>query len=473
MKKIYIILCAVLLFMSFPVQAVGQERAQRGMEHYSIVIKNAVAEQTYSAYKIFDYAVDGDGKYIYAIRKDSVWYHVLQNMENGLIFREGNEEFDIVEADEDFSAEELAEFLKENIPEYAVYLYQKAENDEVTIDVAERGYYFVTTTLGSLCSLNTTTPVAEIQEKNIFPDIDKNVYDSEKNDYVKKTSASVGDTVVFKTELVNLHLYDGDVTFCDEMCDELELIAESISVMLGENAVNESNYTIEYGVLDEIDFQVTVHKEYISTLKNDDTVEIYYSARLKEEAFGESINTAYLTYGDNVSEKVSATVENFSIDVIKINETNTVIQGAEFLLYDALTGGNIIPVKKIGENEYRPAVEGEQGEKITAGKAVVKGLRKRKIYIEEVSAPANYNKLDERITVNVSKNMTAELETTLYGEQYKDGGIAVINRSGFTLPAMGGKGIIIISGAGLMIVGLSVILFAMICTTLWKQMIFH
>ena len=215
--------------------------------------------------------------------------------------------------------------------------------------------------------------------------------------------------------------------------------------------------------MDEIDFQVTVHKEYISTLQNDDTVEIYYSARLKEEAFGESINTAYLTYGDNVSEKVSATVENFSIDVIKINETNTVIQGAEFLLYDALTGGNIIPVKKIGENEYRPAVEGEQGEKITAGKAVVKGLRKRKIYIEEVSAPANYNKLDERITVNVSKNMTAELETTLYGEQYKDGGIAVINRSGFTLPAMGGKGIIIISGAGLMIVGLSVILFA------WKN----
>ena len=117
MKKIYIILCAVLLFMSFPVQAVGQERAQRGMEHYSIVIKNAVAEQTYSAYKIFDYAVDGDGKYIYAIRKDSVWYHVLQNMENGLIFREGNEEFDIVEADEDFSAEELAEFLKQAKPD--------------------------------------------------------------------------------------------------------------------------------------------------------------------------------------------------------------------------------------------------------------------------------------------------------------------------------------------------------------------
>lgn len=458
MKKIFVsLMCIMLFFISVPVQADSRERS----ELYRIVINDAVEAQTYRAYKIFEYGTDSDGKYVYTIRSDSAWCDVLLSHSSsiGLEFSlsDDGENYFVREKD-DFDAEEFADFLYANIPENAVYLNKTAENSQVVISTNEQGYYFVTTTLGSLCSLNTTTPVAEIQEKNIFPDIDKNVYDIETGSYIKKTSASVGETVDFKTELRNLHLSAGDIIVYDKMSDGLSLILDSI--YLKKDGETVSDYSVVYAPSEDVDFTVTLSEDYIKTLENDDIIELYYSAKLNEDAFGESVNTTYLQYGDNLSEEVSASVENYSIDIVKMNETKTVIQGAEFLIYDSLTGGNVIPVKKIGENEYRPALEGEEGERITAGKAVIKGFGKRTVYIEEVTAPQNYEKLDGRITVHISKDMKAQLETTLYGEQYIDGGVAVINHSGFLLPSTGGRGTMLISGAGLMIAALSVMLFA-------------
>lgn len=457
MKKAFFILLGImLLFISFPVHAAdGQEKTVL----YKIVVNGAVENQTYKAYKIFDYGIDTDGKYTYTISGDSVWYDVVKEISSLEFSLSEDGEGYFVRMKSNFDAEGFANMLYENIPEYAVYKYQIADNSgEVSIDVGEQGYYFVTTTLGSLCSLNTTTPVAEIQEKNIFPDIDKNVLDTEANEYVKKTSASVGDTVSFKTELRDLHLSEGDVIIYDKMSDGLSLVSGSIRMEKDEENVDVSNYTVEYSV-DDVDFKITLSEHYIGTLESSDVVKIFYSATLNDDAFGESVNTTYLQYGAYSSEEVSASVENFNMDIVKVNETKTVIQGAEFLLYDALTGGNVIPVKKIGENVYRPALAGEQGEKITVGKAVIKGFGKRTLYIEEVTAPQYYNRLDGRITVHLSKNMIASFESTLYGDQYIDGGVAVTNHAGFLLPATGGKGILLISGGGLMIAALSFMLF--------------
>ena len=456
-KAFFTVLCIMLLFMSFHVHAADN---QEKTVLYKIEVHEAVENQTYKAYKIFDYGIDTDGKYVYTIRTDSVWYDVV-NGSRGLEFSssEDDEEEYFVRVKDDFDAERFADRLFENIPEHAVYEHQTADSSgEVIINVDDQGYYFVTTTLGSLCSLNTTTPVAEIQEKNIFPDIDKNVFDTETGEYIKKTSASVGDVVLFKTELIDLHLSSGDVIIYDEMSDGLSLVLGSIRMKKDEENVNVSNYTVEYNI-DEVDFKITLSESYIRTLESSDVVEIFYSATLNSDAFGESVNTTYLQYGENVSQRVSASVENFDMDIVKVNGTKTVIQGAEFLLYDALTGGNVVPVKKIGENVYRPALAGEQGEKITVGKAVIKGFGKRTLYIEEVTAPQYYDKLDGRITVHLSKNMIASFESTLYGDQYIDGGVAVTNHAGFLLPATGGKGILLISGGGLMIAALSFMLF--------------
>ena len=203
-------------------------------------------------------------------------------------------------------------------------------------------------------------------------------------------------------------------------------------------------------------FTVTFRQEYLQSLEQEDVLTVSYAARLNETAFGESVNTARLQYDGAFSEWVSASVENYSMDIVKINEAKTIVQGASFLLYDSLTGGNVIPVVKLSEGEYRPAVDGEQGEVITAGKATVHGLGKQILYLEEVTAPNGYSKLTQRAAIAVQGDMEAETEE----QTYLSGGAAVVNRvSGSLLPAAGGVGVTFLTVTGLGIIAISVVMF--------------
>lgn len=69
-----------------------------------------------------------------------------------------------------------------------------------TITVNELGYYFIDTTLGALCSLDTTATDVTIYEKNTHPTIGKTVKDSADADtaYAKTADVHGGDTVNYK-----------------------------------------------------------------------------------------------------------------------------------------------------------------------------------------------------------------------------------------------------------------------------------
>ncbi len=457
MKKIgMVLLCIFLLWGALPANAAGND--------YSIVIHNAVKNCTYQAYKIFDYGVDpASGAYGYTIRTDSEWLGAFGNGSHTAAFVSQGLEFSlsedgtyyIVREGSGFDPEELAGFLRNHIPSHAPHVSETASGDSVAIQSGESGYYFVTTTLGSLCSLNTTVPVAVIQEKNRIPHIDKKIFASDEGRYAVKTSANVGDTVLFLTTLTHLSLGQGDVILYDEMSDNLSLILDSLQVTNGEQEVTSPDYTVK-APDGTAAFTVTFRQEYLQSLEQEDVLTVSYAARLNETAFGESVNTARLQYDGVFSEWVSASVENYSMDIVKINEAKTIVQGASFLLYDSLTGGNVIPVVKLSEGEYRPAVDGEQGEVITAGKATVHGLGKQILYLEEVTAPNGYSKLTQRAAIAVQGDMEAETEE----QTYLSGGAAVVNRvSGSLLPAAGGVGVTFLTVTGLGIIAISVVMF--------------
>ena len=67
----------------------------------------------------------------------------------------------------------------------------------LTVNKLPFGYYLVDSSAGALCSLNTTNPEAEIQEKNEVPSVEKKIIDNEKGE-VDFNSANIGDTVTYK-----------------------------------------------------------------------------------------------------------------------------------------------------------------------------------------------------------------------------------------------------------------------------------
>lgn len=80
-----------------------------------------------------------------------------------------------------------------------------ADEDAVTVTVTftdlELGYYLVDSSLGALCSLNTTDPNATIKEKNDPPSLDKKVMEDSTGEYGESNTADIGETVFFKATI--------------------------------------------------------------------------------------------------------------------------------------------------------------------------------------------------------------------------------------------------------------------------------
>lgn len=61
------------------------------------------------------------------------------------------------------------------------------------------GYYFITTTTGTLVTVDSVAPDAIVKDKNTPPTIDKTVEEDSSSEYQKQNDAEIGQTVNFKT----------------------------------------------------------------------------------------------------------------------------------------------------------------------------------------------------------------------------------------------------------------------------------
>lgn len=459
MKKIFhsllVLLCTAALLCAATLPAFAEGAPTNG----SIKINEAANGETYDIYRIFDlesYTTGENGKYSYTLSKK--WadagfgtadaFTTYFELENGYVHpKKGYTDATAA----DFAVKALA-FAKDKKIENDGS--EKAAGSSVSFTGLTLGYYLVDTSLGTLCSLDTTNPNATIIEKNTAPDIEKNIV--ENNQLVSSNNATIGSKINYQVTIRAKKGATGYV-LTDTLSKGLTF-NNDVVVKIGDTTYNSpADYTVAMGTNN--DFTVTFNQPMLNKLTGDTNIVVTYSATLNEKAVihdGVNKNTVKLKYGKNseTTEKFTET-HTYKFDLVKTDANNTLLAGAKFKLYDSENGGKEIPLVKL-ENDnhtYRPAVTGETGVVIeTLGNApiTIQGLANGTYWLEETQQPAGYNKLTERKSVTLKDgNNTA----TMNDKIYQSGGVHIVNQSGTVLPGTGGMGttLFYIVGGGLMV----------------------
>lgn len=455
--------CLLALVMILTMSNVAVVNAANGTNDNSgsITINDAIEGHTYNAYQILVLESYNTDKGAYAYKANQNWEVWLKSQTQYVsIDKQG-----YVTWVKDADAAAFAKAALAHAEESSIKPVKTEEATGTTVNFTglNLGYYLVDTTVGTLCALNTTTPTATMEEKNEIPPVKKEVQEDSKTEQAdggwgNENTAEIGDTVKFKTTITAKKGAESYVLH-DVMSDGLTLNGDSIKVQVNGTDLNSQYYDIKTESLaDGCDFEITFAQSYLDTITADTDIVVTYSAVVNENAVvydGENTNKTKLTFGeDNRGETTwdETKTYTFKVDVVKTDSVNKVLDGAQFKLYDAKTGGNVIALVQVNQGvdgAYRLAKDGENGvEYITTkdGQLEIKGFdANTNYYLEETKAPDGYNKLAERVEIAVK---AANLEATVDNGTYEEGGIQVINKTGSLLPGTGGMGTTILYMAG-------------------------
>lgn len=425
----------------------------------SITIDNAVSGQTYSAYQILyleSYDVDAKA---YVYKANSAWESWLRTMNEYVAF-DAQGYVTWVAATDDATVAAFAKAAQAQIGAKEADASATATSETVKFENLKLGYYLVDTTLGALCSLDTTNPNVVMNEKNTVPTIDKQVKEDSTGDYGDKNTAQIGDTIYFQTK-INAKKGAQNYVLHDKMSAGLTF-KEVVSVKAGDTALTAGT---DYNVVTtelcaECDFHIVFTQTYLDSITADTVIVVEYTAILNDNAvISGALNTndTKLDYGDESDTEWDHTdTETLKFDIIKTDSDKKLLAGAQFELYDAQTEGNKIALVKEADGTYRvataeeKAVAGFESAVIEAGKATVVGLDAgTTYYLEEIQAPAGYNKLPARVAVAMG---TTNLEGLMTGDTWTEGGVHVVNQKGSELPSTGGVGTTLFYIAGTILV---------------------
>ena len=202
----------------------------------------------------------------------------------------------------------------------------------------------------------------------------------------------------------------------------------------------------------------TITSKYVSPV----TVEITYDAVVKDniDTATNQAKIAYYYLDEKLGEDdtTNDTVDPVAFDLVKTDDEDTILTGAQFSLWDKETGGNQIYVYKADNGIYTIANKNSNGQYvdanggvmtksdvIEAGKVTIKGLDgANTYYLQEDVAPAGYNKLTSRQAVSFTADSQGKYSdnkaTTGSDGKYANGGVQVVNEAGAQLPSTGGMG---------------------------------
>ena len=435
----------------------------------SITINDAVEGHTYKAYQIFVLESYNTEANAYAYKANPAWENWLKGQTSYVTIDAQGYVTWVQNADPAaFAKVALAHAEDASISPTATQTAQApatgAQYSTVTFTRLNLGYYLVDTTLGTLCSLNTTAPSVEMYEKNEPPHINKQVKEDSTGNWGDENTAEIGDTVEFQTTISAKKGAESYVLH-DAMSAGLTLDPDSITVanLTKGNDANSGDYhVVTTGLTDGCTFEVHFHQSYLDTITEDKSIVVTYKAVVNENAVvhpSGNPNGTKLEYGDENNTKVTPPDETktytFKVDVVKTDDKNKVLDGVRFKLYDAKTGGNEIALVEVSAGHYRLAKDGETGvEYITTvnGQLEIKGFdANTNYYLEETKAPDGYHKLGERVEIPVKD---ANLEASVSNDTWQSGGVHVINNPGKALPSTGGMGTALFYiGGGVLVVG--------------------
>ena len=453
-KKLFAALLAAALVLAMAVPAFAVTNTGT---NGSITIDNAVSGETYTIYRMFTLdSYDADSK-TYSYTVESAWENFFQTGagKDYITLTNGHPTWTEGADAAAFAKAALAWAKTNNIGHTD---QTSATSTNVTFSNLKLGYYLVDSSLGALCSLNTTNPNAKIEEKNGQPTIEKKVKNGDTWDTTN--DAKIGDTVEYKVEIT---VADGAQTYTvyDTMSTGLTFNSGSLKVTA--NDVVTTDYTLTPTTNG---FTLVLPETYVSTLTKGTTIMVTYTATLNKDAVvAGNKNSATLHYGNKQTVNKETTTYTHEFDLVKVdgtaNEdgTHTLLNGAKFKLYETKTSDTALRFVKNADGSYRVALDTENGENVTDtivvnGKVHISGLDKVNYWLDETLAPDGYNKLTERQEVKLSEgsqNATLETGATTWAEG--NGGVVVENNAGTVLPSTGGMGttLFYVIGGGLMV----------------------
>lgn len=493
-KKIAAIMFAFMMVVSMSCNVKADEgtTATTG-ETGTITINNAIPEQTYTIYKILDLESYDAANDNYSYKPAKGWNTFINQNTDCFIKNEYDGiSWNVKEDETKEQAQERASKLAQKAIIYAKNISNGVTSltktptiqnntdgtQTLTYSNLELGYYLVDSSVGALCSLNTTNPTAKIEEKNDVPTVDKKVSNEQEGTFGKSTFANIGERVYFSSEIT---VKDGAENYVlhDKMDSGLTLNVNSIEVKLNDKTlVKGTDYQVITNVTDESEnnkctFHITFEDAFYTQIKSSDKVKVTYYAVLNQNAFiGQdhdhdgNKNRTWLGYGDSqITVESKVNVFTLKLPVFKYtikSGKNTPLKNAKFKLYD--TNDTLIKLVKSGDEQYRKATDNETSTipEITTtdtGKFEIQGLAPGTYYLEETEAPKGYNKLASKITIIIDNNnlLTVNGKNTIDNKPITE--VGVENKTGTVLPSTGGAGttmIYLIGGA--LVLGSGVVL---------------
>lgn len=435
----------------------------------SITIQNTVKDKTYEVYKVFDATYSGDNvaytydgsnaTFLAALQADSSPFTVKANTSGSysVVKKDGVQDSAIIE------------FIKGQEGNFGTKVATKTGDGKTqTVGGLAYGYYYITTTTGTAVTIDSALKDVTVIDKNEELTVDKKESFDGTN-WVVDGDTNIGDTIDYKVT-GNINRYQGEtlvtsLNFTDVMSAGLTLNKDVVIKVTSPSGtvktlVAGTDYTVAYnGQTTTIDITTATGTADNPTFLFDtgSTYEITYSGKVNDKAVIDTTdtnkNTVTLKYNNQttVGEKTT-TFETYDFLVKKTDGTKF-LDGAEFKLYDAATGGNQILLSKdaTGTGMYKdPAGSADTTIDINDAAGVnVRGLAPGDYYLEEVVVPEGYNPPEGRTKVTVTTGQTSAVEIT------------VVNKTGTELPSTGGIGttIFYILGA-LLVVGCGIILIA-------------
>lgn len=496
-KKIAAIMLSVMMVLGM-CSVVGAEgtgtTSGTSADKGQITITNAVPKQTYTIYQILELESFSDkiatepnsGNYAY--KATTKWKSFVES-EIGKTYlkTDGSGYVTWVEnADSAAFAKEALDYAKKQTTSIA----ERSEvapdatvgntTSTVTFGNLSLGYYLVDSSVGALCSLDTTAKEVEIQEKNGVPSVEKKVKNG--TNYEDNNTASIGDKVEFQTT-IKAQPGSQNYVLHDKMSDGLDFDKiDSVKVEDTLLNLNTDYYVTESkNTGDGCTFHITFTPTYCESIKTETNIVVSYSAILNDKAkikTDENKNETWLKYGDDKeSNKDSTITKTFEIPVFKYTkgasgtENDKGLAGAKFTLGTTNDGKNLINlVKTTGTGEttdtYRKAMETETGTitEVTtpsSGKFTIQGLDAGTYYLTETQQPAGYNILKEAIKIEIDKdgNIKYASKSKTLNSMPSGGDVRVLNNTGSILPSTGGMGttLFYIFGA-ILVIGSGVVL---------------
>lgn len=470
-KKLASVCLALIMALALAVPAFA---AQEGtLTGGSITINDAVSGQTYNAYQILYLESYNATSKAYAYKANSAWETWLRTQTSYVSF-DAQGYVTWVAATDDATVQAFAKLAQAQIGAKTADATATAESANVTLSGLKLGYYLVDTTLGTLCSLDTTNPNATIEEKNEVPVNVKTVEEDSTGNYGGTNDADIGQTVNFKST-ITAQAGAENYVFHDTMSAGLTYTGVT-GITLNGAAVDVSNYTVvTEGLTDDCTFEVRFTQTFCDTLKANDQIVISYTATLNENAViaGDgNPNTSKVSYGDSSNTKYTPDSQTktytWDLDILKYanGDESKVLENAQFVLLNSaetkvatIVSGKITGWVDVPAAGQDGTITWPANTVLTTdanGKIEIDGLDADTYYLREVKAPDGYNKLANDIKVEITGATTDADTGTL---TYTTVVAKVNNNSGAELPSTGGIGTTIFYVLGaVLVVGAGVVL---------------